>query len=266
MNFILWGEDKSCKNTLAESFPKPIVVMELDIGGFRRSCRNLPNLPIKDWYDQGLITVEQFIMPFQMTTEDIKAVRPTKTVIGIKELFYQFAGSFLSHLNDPSVASIVVDTGTLLYDITCQGYLQELQEKQLPLQPNGMGRDGKPLRTQLQPPEYREPYIRMRGFAYQAKAHNKHLVVTHHASDEYGLVKKRDGTLGEGKTGTRVMHGWGQWGDSADVLGHTYWDKTTNKPYFRAELAEVKELEGMVIEEPSFEKLDFLIKNMRREL
>jgi hypothetical protein len=203
-------------------------------------------------------------MPFQMTAEDIKAVRPTKLTLGMKELFYEFTGSFLKHLNDPSIQTIMIDTGTLLYDITCQGYLQELQEKQLPL--NAQGRDtwGKPLRTQLLPIEYREPYIRMRGFAYQAKARGKHLVVTHHASDEYGMVRIK-GELTEGKTGKRVMHGWSQWGDSADVIGHIRWDKAKSKPYFDVELAEVKELEGMSIEEPSFTKIDGIIKAIRGE-
>lgn len=277
MNFVLWGEDKTQKNTLAMTFPKPLVDLEFDIGGFGRACRNLYrpadlergiaelNLPIKDWYNQGLVRLEQYIVPFQITEADITAVRPSKIVIGMKELFYQFAGAFIGHLKNPEMASIMVDTGTLLYDITCQGYLQELQEKQLPLRPDGKGQDGKPLRTQLLPIEYREPYIRMRGFAYQAKAHNKHLIMTHHASDEYGLVKQKDGTLGEGRTGKRVMHGWAQWGDSADVIGHTYWDKEKKKPYFDVELAEVKELEGMVFEEPTFEKIDKVIKMIRGE-
>ncbi len=266
MNFVLWGEDKSCKNTLGFSFPKPLVDMEFDIGGFRRACRNLPHLPIKDWYDQKLITLEQFAIPFQIQLDDAKNVRPTKVIVGMKELFYQFAAKFIGHLQDPNIKTIMVDTGTLLYEITCQGYLQELQEKQAPLNATtGKGSDGKPLRTSLLPIEYREPYIRMRGFAYQAKAHKKHLIMTHHASDEYGLVKLRDGTLGEGKTGKRVMHGWAQWGDSADVVGHTWWDSKAMKAYFTVELAEVKELEGMSFENPTFETLDTIIKMIRGE-
>lgn len=268
MNFVLWGEDKSCKNTLALSFPKPMVDMEFDIGGFRRSCRNLPHLPIKDWYDQGLITLEQYIMPFQLAEEfdpirDI--VRPDKIVRGMKELFYQFAAAFIKHLKDPKIATIMVDTGTLLNEVTIGGYLQELQEKQLPLKPDGLGRDGKTLRTQLQEQEYRERNIRMRGFAYQAKAHDKNLIVTHHATDEYGLVKQKDGTIGKGQTGKREMHGWRQWGDSADVVGVTYWNPQTNKPYFTVELAEVKELEGMTFEEPTFDMIDKVIKMIRGE-
>lgn len=272
--------DKSCKDTLGLTFPKPLVVMEYDIGGFFRACRNLPHLPIKDWYDQGLIRLEQYIVPFQIGKLDPieRIIRPTKIIVGMKELFYQFAAKFIEHLQDPNLQTIMVDTGTLLYDITCQGYLQELQERQLPLKQDGKGQDNKPLRTQLLPIEYREPYIRMRGFAYQAKAYNKHLVVTHHASDQYGLVPGPGGVLVEGKTGKRVMHGWGQWGDSADVVGHTYWDPKAvplyadskivgyeGKPYFKVELAEVKELEGMAFLEPTYEKISSTIKAMRGE-
>ncbi|KKN75190.1 hypothetical protein LCGC14_0383490 [marine sediment metagenome] len=277
MIFILWGEDKSCKNTLAMTFPKPMVDMEFDIGGLTRASRNLYrpasdgvaelNLPIKDWVTSGQIKLEQYIMPFQIGNLDpiTSIVRPSKIIVGMKELFYEFAGKFIGHLKDPDVKTIMVDTGTLLYETTCVGYTQELQEKQLPLRPDGKGQDGKALRTQLQPPEYREPYIRMRGFVYQAKAHGKHLVMTHHAADEYGLMRKSDGTFGQDKTGKRILHGWGQLGDGADVVGHTYWDAKEMKPYFNVELAEVKELEGMVFEEPTFNKISTVIKMLRGE-
>lgn len=277
MNFVIWGEDKSTKNTLAFTAPKPMVDMELDIGGFHRACRNLSipenketgyaglNLPIKDWYSQGLIRLEQFPMPFQIGKVDLitSTITPTKLVVGMKELFYKFAGRFIALLEDEEVQTIMIDTGSLMYDMVCQAYLQELQEKQLPIAANGKGSDGKPLRTQLQQIEYREPYIRMRGFAYQAKAHNKHLVVTHHATDEYGFTKMADGTIGKGVTGKRTLHGWGQWGDSADVVGQVYWDSKLKKPFFKVELAEVKEMEGWVCEEPTFDKIQGFIKMVR---
>jgi len=111
VNFVLWGEDKSCKNTLALTFPKPLVDMEFDIGGFERSCRNLPHLPIKDWYNEGLIRLETFIMPFQIGEIDpIKnIIRPSKLVVGMKELFYEFAAKFIAHLKNPEIKSIVTN-------------------------------------------------------------------------------------------------------------------------------------------------------------
>ena len=265
MIFILWGEDKSCKNTLAMTFPRPIVDMEFDIGGFARANRNLPHLPIKDWINSGEITLEQYIMPFQIGQLDpVNAtIRPSKIIVGMKELFYQFAGKYIQHLKDPNIKTIVVDTGTLLYEVTCTGYLQEKQEIQL--NPDGTVKPKERLRVSLLPIEYREPYIRMRSFIYQAKAHGKHLVLTHHASDEYGFVKDGKGGIVEGKTGKRMLHGWAQLGDGADVLGRTYWDKSKGKPYFDVELAEVKELEGMTFEEPTFDKIQKVIKMMRGE-
>jgi len=268
MIFVLWGEDKSCKNTLALTFPKPLVDMEYDIGGFARSCRNLPDIPIKDWYNAGLIKLEQYAMPFQIGKLDPVAsiIRPSKIIVGMKELFYQFAGKFIQHLQDPDIKTIFVDTGTLLYEVTCTGYLQEKQEIQLDANGNLLPSESrKGLRVSLLPIEYREPYIRMRSFIYQAKAHKKNLVLTHHAADEYGMVRGPQGTIVEGKTGKRVLHGWGQLGDGADVVGHTYWDSKVKKPYFSVELAEVKELEGMVFEEPTYDKIASVIKMIRGE-
>ena len=267
MIVVLWGEDKSCKTTFALTFPKPLVIMELDIGGFDRA-----KYRFKKEIDAGLIRYEPFIVPFQIGNFDPAnlTVRPSKIVVGMKELFYQFVGKFIQHMTDDT-ATIVVDTGTLLYDITCEGYKQEKQELQLPLRPDGMGSDGKPLRTILQPVEYREPYLRLRGIAYQAKSHKKHLVVTHHAADEYDATLQKDGTIANARTGKRELHGWGQWGDSADVILRTYWQKavidpktkeeiTPAGPYCNIELAEIKQLEGMVIDEPNFDKIDQMIK------
>ena len=221
----IWGPDKSCKGTLAASFPKPMVDMELDIGGFQRTCRNVPNIPIKDWYESGDIRVQQYPLPIQGVTMDPKtgAVKFTasKILMGIKELFYKFVTDYLQLLNDPDVASIQIDTGTLFYTLAIDTYTQELQERQMPLLMSGLGKDGKPLRTQLQQQEYREVYDRMRGIVYQAKVHNKFLIMTHHETDEYGLVI-RDGQSVKDTTGNKVRHGWKELGDSCDLMIRTY--------------------------------------------
>src|SRR4030042_5178793 len=181
MIFSLFGEDKSCKSTLALSFPKPLCYQELDIGGFNRACRNLPHLPIKEWYEQGLIKVEPYIIPFQIGKLDAvnNTIRPSKIIVGMKELFYRFVGNFLKHLEDDT-GTLVLD-GTLLYDLTCQAYLQEKQEIQMDVKGNVLA--GEKLRVSLTPLEYREPYTRMRGIIYNAKAREKNLVLMHHATD-----------------------------------------------------------------------------------
>lgn len=278
MIFVLWGEDKSCKTTLALSFPRPLVHMELDVGGFDRANRNLfraadpersiseLNLPIKDWVKDGSIRHKEYILPLQIENMDpVQTARSRKIVIGMKELFYKMVGEYITFLRDSEITTIVIDTGTMFYNLICDSYLQEMQESQLPLRPDGLGKDGKFLRVQLQQPEYREPYSRMAGIIYQAKAHKKNLVLTHHATDEYGMVQQAGGVLGQGMTGKRQLHGWKKLGTACDVMGKTYWDKAAGKPYFNVELAEVKELEGMVFKEPTFDFINTAIKMIRGE-
>ncbi len=265
MIFVLWGEDKSCKTTLALSFPKPLVHMELDIGGFDRANRNLPHMPIRDWVNDGSITHEEFTLPFQINVDPVLKARARKIMIGMKELFYEMVDKYIKHLQDPAMSTIVIDTGTMFYNLITDAYLQELQESQLPLRPDGLGSDGKPLRVQLQQPEYREPYSRMAGIIYQAKAHHKNLVLTHHATDEYGIVQQAGGVLGQGMTGKRQLHGWRKLGTACDVMGKTYWDIAKNKPYFYVELGEIQELRGMTFENPTYDMINKTIKMIRGE-
>lgn len=262
MIFGLWGEDKTCKTTLALTFPKPLVFMEFDIGGFDRAIYRF-----QQKFDQGLIRYEEYPMPMTFGKFDPKKleIRPSKIVVGMKELFYRWATEYIKHLQNPEVATIVVDTATLMKQICDDCYLQEMQERQLEtIDPvTHLDRDKKPLRTQLLQIEYKEPNTRMRGILYQAKANKKHLVLVHHARDEYKPMPQRDGTLASSATGKRERAGFGGLGDSADVIVRTYWDDKVGKPFCKVELAEVKTLEGMVFEEPTFEKIDRVIKMMK---
>ena len=268
-----WGDDKSCKTTLALTSPRPILYQEFDIGGLDRASRNIGDNKILDWVRDGSIITKSYVMPFQLGSLDpVKnIIRPSKIVVGIKELWYQWLGDFMKALKDDNILSIVIDTGTLLWEVTNTGYLQEKQELQMPLRVDGMGKDGKPLRTQLLQIEYKEPNIRMRSIIYQAKAHHKHLIMTHHSRDEYGLIKQRDGTMGEGKTGKKERNGWTALGDGADIIAHCYIREETKLdengkqmllngkramnrvPYCQVDLAEVQELIGVEFREPTFD-------------
>lgn len=262
MIFGLWGEDKTCKTTLALTFPKPLVFMEFDIGGFNRAIYRF-----KQEFDQGLIRYEAYPMPMTFGKFDPSKleIRPSKIVVGMKELFYQWASKYIQHLRNVDIQSIVIDTATLHKTITDDSYLQEMQERQLEtMDPiTHLDKDRKPLRTQLQQIEYREPNTRTRGIIYQAKANNKNLVLVHHARDEYKPMPQRDGTIANSATGKRERAGFATLGDSADVIVRTYWDSKVNKPFCKVELAEVKTLEGIVFEEPNFDKIDRTIKMMK---
>ncbi len=278
MIFGIWGPDKSCKTTLALSAPKPLVVMEFDIGGFERAKRNLPHLPIADWVRQGLIRYEAYPMPVQVGQLDpaTMSVRPSKIIVGIKELFYRWLTAYLGHLRDTNLASVVVDTSTLLYSITCDGYLQEKQEIQLDSRGNIL--PGEKLRVQLTQLEYREPNNRMRGIIYNAKAAGKNLILTHHERDEYKLQPQKDGSLAQSPTGRKERAGFATLGDSADFIVHTYIKEEIQPvqpgqkptylrvPYCKVELASVQELVGMELATPTFDMIDRIAKMMRGEV
>jgi hypothetical protein len=267
-----WGEDKSCKTTFALTFPKPLVFMEFDIGGFGRAVYRFEKDSIivksdKEWKQQtssNLIKYEAYPLPMTFGRFDPKKLEiiPSKMVVGMKELFYKWAGKYITHLQDDRVATIVIDTATLLKQVCDDGYLQEIQENQL--NPDGTLKDPKDkFRVQLIQIEHREPNTRMRGILYNAKAAGKHLILVHHARDEYKPMPQKDGTLANSATGKRERAGFATLGDSADIILYNYWDSKAMKPYAKVELAEVKPLEGMVIEEPSFEKLDKAIKMLK---
>lgn len=270
MIFGIWGDDKTCKTTLALTSTKPLIHMEFDVGGFDRA-----KYRFKEDISAGLIKHEIYPMPFQTGVIDLEklTIKASKIVQGIKELWYRWLINYIKYLEAPigEVATIVVDTGTLLYEIDCMAYLQEKQELQLDAQGNLL--PGERLRVQLQQIEYREPYARMRGIVYQAKAHGKHLVLTHHQRDEYKPMLAKDGSITTQQTGKKERSGWAQFGDSADVIVHTYLKSEpipdTNPkqmksvPYCKVELAEVLELVGMEYREPTFELINNAIRMIR---
>jgi len=271
----VWGEDKSCKTTFALTFPKPLVFMEFDIGGFDRAIYRFEkdNIIVREDDEWRLQTTSNVIKyeayPLPMTFGKFNPakleVRPSKVVVGMKELFYGWASKYITYLQDNKVATIVIDTATLMKQVCDDCYLQEMQEKQLEtMDPTThLDKDKKPLRTQLQQIEYKEPNTRMRGILYQAKSHNKNLVLVHHARDEYKPMPQRDGTIATSATGRRERAGFATLGDSADVILYAYWDSNKAKPFCKVELAEVKQLEGIVFEEPTYEKIDRAIKMIK---
>ena len=287
----IWGEDKTCKTTLALSAPKPLVVMELDIGGFERAKRNLNgHLPILDWCRQGLITCESYAMPITaIGSIDLSrsVITPSKRIAGMKELFYAFLGSYLRHLQNPKLATIVVDTATILKQVTDDAYLQEKQEAQFDT--SGKLLQNQRLREQLTQIEYKEPNTRTRGIYYNAKAAGKNLILVHHARDEYKSTThtNRDGNLVTENmpTGKRERAGFSTLGDSADMIVHTYVERqsvlgengkpvidqvakkpvTKPVPYCEVELSEVLELVGMRFEQPTFDGIQQAIKMIRGE-
>lgn len=250
----IWGNDKSGKTSLALTFPKPLTHFEFDLGGFDRAKWRFAN-------DMGGITRKTYIMPFQVQMDGV-SFKQSKMVVGMRELYYQFLSDYIGFINDPKQGSGVIDTATLLWEITYLAYLQEKQENQLDTNGNLLPGEGR-LRERLLPIEYKEPNIRMRGILYQAKAAGKNLILTHHSRDVYkGMINSKTGAVEEVKTGDKERSGFNSLGDSTDLMLHTY----LNSSGFNCKVCEEsapRALVGISLEVPTYQMLVELMESMQ---
>jgi len=239
------------------TFPKPIQHFEFDLGGYDRAIWRFA-----EDRNEGLITTRPFVMPIQGTIDNV-TVRQSKIITGVKELWYEFLIEYLRFLKDEDKATGIIDTGTLLWEVICTAYLQEKQELQLDSKGNVL--PGEKLRVNLLPIEYREPNIRMRGIIYQAKAHGKHLVLAHHARDEYKpMLNPKTGNVEDARSGKRERSGFSSLGDSADLMLHAYTDN--GKFFCEVDSPSVPSpLVGMKFENPTYDGIMATIKMIRGE-
>jgi hypothetical protein len=253
----IWGEDKSGKTTLALTFPKPMAYMEMDIKGSDLAKVRFA----KDFANGNIITEYNgkklgYPIPMQTLT-----VRPqVRRVIGMKELWDEFLTDYVNLLVDGNISTITIDTGTLLWEIVTTGYLQEKQETQFDSKGNLLPNEK--LRSSLQKEEYREPNLRMRGLLYQAAVHDKNLVITHHARDEYRpMLNSMTGKIEGQPTGKRERAGFTSLGDSAFGIIHTYIVRKAQNngnlvPQCTIDLCRMLELQDMKFTYPTYDMIN----------
>jgi len=261
----IYGDDKTCKTTLSLTFPKPLAYIEFDLGGFDRARGRF-----KKDIEAGLIKTHSFTMPMQLLlvrdTQGNFMAKQSRMVVGMKELWYRFLGQYAALVQAENLATIVIDTATMCWEICRLGYLQEKQEGQL--LPNGQLPPGERIREKLLPIEYTEPNARMRSVYYAAKSYGKHLVLVHHSKDEFKTrtVVRPDGSIGteDVRTGQKELSGWGYIGDMADIIVKTY--IRDGLPYCKVELCGLC-LSATSIEEPTptYDKLVKIIDMMKGE-
>lgn len=172
----IWGEEKTSKTTLALTFPKPIVFYEFDIGGFDRAA----------WRFKGQdITCKSFPTPLpinKMMGAQGPSVRFPRRIEGMVKVWQSFLTAFAEDLQDKSIATMIFDSGTQLWYIDHQAFLQEKQEIQLN---KGMKEDDDKFREKLKPVEYGEPNTRFRSLIYGVRSFKKNLVIIHYPRDIY---------------------------------------------------------------------------------
>lgn len=265
MKLIVWGEDKTGKSTLALTAPKPLAYFVFDVGGDERALWkfeddvNSGNI-ITSRQDPRLKTSIAFKYPQPLPKISLKEA----PLSGFKELWNRFLLDYVWALENPKIKSVVIDTGTLLWEIVRQGFLQEKQEFQMQ---RGL-KSGESMREKLLPIEYAEPNSRMRALLQAAGNQGKNIVMTHHARDEFKAMATEKG-IEEVRTGTRECAGWSGLGAIADVVVHTEYKKgkEDKKPemYATVDMSGVcLQIVGLSFKDPSYIQLETSIRNMRK--
>ncbi len=155
----LWGPPGSTKSSIALTYPTTIAFYDFEYGGERA-------WQFKKMVEEGSVVIRRFSPPSKSLI-----VRETK-MEGYLETWDQFVSQFEKDCADPEIFTIVLDTGTVVWALCRDAYLEQIQKTS-------------PNRVQLIQIEYGEPNRRMDGLYTLAKSYQKDLVVTHHESDEY---------------------------------------------------------------------------------
>ena len=182
----LVGEEKTGKSTFACTAPKPIAYGELDPGGLDRAIWRFSQ-ELKDQIHRKNFYVAMQADPISMATlkNTITLHREGKVanrsnlrktdnsaLVGMTELWYEFLEWYIVNLEDPTIRSIVIDSGSLLWDSCHQSPLQEIQSIS-------------PGITSLTSFEYADPNTKMKGIIAAAQQSDKNLIFIHHTDNIY---------------------------------------------------------------------------------
>tara|TARA_Y100000310_G_scaffold345865_1_gene471884 strand:+ start:27129 stop:27971 length:843 start_codon:yes stop_codon:yes gene_type:complete len=213
---VICGDEGALKTTEALSFPQPIVHFDIDVGGYRRASWRINTSNIKSKSYPKPIQLNKLMG--SITDNASTRIQIPKKVEGMKELWQDIVTDYVAACQDPSVATIVLDSSTVLWVICHMAYLQELQEKQLAQHKGPNAFDENNYRERLQPIEYSQPNDRMRSLINTSRSFIKNLILTHYPTDEYGVVPDGHGGMTEGKTGTKVLDGFKETVKLADLV------------------------------------------------
>ena len=237
----LWGNEKTRKSSLALTFPGPLAFFDFDLGFQRAGWR----FPEKD------VRVYKYPRPWEMTVGN--------QLKGVREQWQEFEKNYSAEVFDSDARTLVMDTATQAWRVCHRGHLQTLQE-------------GGSKRMNLLPVEYGVPNDLFKRLFDAVRGRDKILVVVHYEGDVYRDYVDDRGAKQSMATGEKKPDGFGDTPKMADMVVRTFKDqvrdvKTGQKsPVFKAEFTAdgvTGQLEGMQMQDPTFEKIVALVKTMR---
>lgn len=191
-----FGPSGSMKSTFAFTWPKPMSIWDFDFGAHRAHGVGYRNGLWTYYGDPELIKVHRPVLPNRSLTERYAKLK------GFITFWDKFCEDFNADCEDSSIQTIVIDTGTVLWAIACDAYLEEIQQDA-------------PNRKQLIQIEYGEPNRRLTTLFQQARSYQKNLIMVHHEAPEYQpyVVMGRQQVDNQGnpmsiQTGRMIPDGW----------------------------------------------------------
>ena len=155
---VFYGPPGTLKTTYSFTYPGRVEVFDFDKGAHR------------GWNFPGLVESGQILHNFvkvpHRSMED-----KFETLTGFRESWSKFLQDFFKACENKTNGSLSLDTGTYVWALDRDAYLQEVQV-------------AKPSRKQLLQIEYAEPNARMNMFFDMTRGYRKHLIINHHESDE----------------------------------------------------------------------------------
>jgi len=202
-----FGANGTIKTSEAIRWPHKVAVMDLELGSGRA-------WEIREFTKTGLVEVHEFPLPVKDMSKRFSKL------VGQRELWAKLLNQINQAMETPEIRAVVIDTGTALWQLIRDSYLQELQEADL-----RQGKKEIDIRKQLLQIEHGdgEPNRRMDHIVQLAKVYKKWVIVIHHDTDEYVPVTIQgipqlnpDGTLKTTPSGRRIADGWKRTGPALD--------------------------------------------------
>lgn len=240
----IFGEPGTCKSSIATTWPKPLAFYDLENGARRV------------WGIDKLIESKQVLLR-RVKIPNRSLTRRYEKLDGYSAAWNELTQQIFADLESKQFKSLVWDTGTLLWALDRDAYLEERQRE-------------KPNKKTLDTIEYAEPNRRLDTLYAMVKTYDIHLAVTHHDKDEYVTelaagkpVVDDNGNPKQIPSGKKLPDGFKQTLSLSDLVLYTTLEiiegKVTPKAKVYKSLYGLS-MRGLELEWPTFEKLDSMVK------
>ena len=260
----IYGDIKTGKTSLALSFSKPIFHVDLDIGGFQRAEARVLKLGYSVMKLPGITAVNQSLPQFYQTQGwkqlpdiitkpyPLPLKFPGQAIHGMMAVWEELIDDLLFMYATPQISTIVIDTGTMMHQISTMAHLERIQAKN-------------PERQVLQQIEYARPNTEERSLLSGAYTYEKNLVITHHAGGKYESRLTAKGTE-EIRVGD-TWAGFNGMGAIVDLVARSFIAPSPNGTIVPRLWIEdcglTLQAKGEQMENPTFDSLLELINNFR---